>query len=281
MEHLTLPPWKRGAQAAQPPVGFKTTAEKAIGFLTTLKIPEGPKAGQPLTLAPFQEHFVNGALDDAINVAALSIGRGNAKTALSSGIALGALLGIWDDQPRREILLAARSRDQAAIAWNFVAGFAEALSEDVRGKLVFRRAPRLEIEYRTENGPHLLRAISADGKTALGTAPTLVLMDERGHWPLDRGDDLEHALLSGLGKRGGKGLIISTSASTDTHPFSVWLDNPSRASSFRNIGHHPAFLWTISKACGLRTRALNAASGPAWNGYKGRRNVPLHAAAPP
>lgn len=209
------PPWLTG-----------TDAQLAMRFLKTLQIPEGPKAGQPLTLAPFQETFVNGALAADINVACLSIGRGNAKTALSAGIALGSLIGVWDKQPRREILLAARSRDQAAIAWNFVSGFAQSLPEEERAKLVFRRAPRLEIEYRAEGGPHLLRAISADGKTALGSAPTLVLMDERGHWPLDRGDDLEHALLSGLGKRGGKGLLISTSASTDTHTFSQWLDNP-------------------------------------------------------
>lgn len=203
-----------------------TDAQLATRFLKTLQIPEGPKAGQPLTLAPFQEQFVNGALAAEINVACLSIGRGNAKTALSAGIALGSLMGVWDKQPRREILLAARSRDQAAIAWNFVAGFAQSLPEEERAKLQFRRAPRLEIEYRGEGGPHILRAISADGKTALGSAPTLVLMDERGHWPLDKGDDLEHALLSGLGKRGGKGLLISTSASTDTHTFSQWLDNP-------------------------------------------------------
>src|SRR3546814_21065550 len=49
-------------------------------------------------------------------------------------------------------------------------------------------------------------------------------MDERGHWPLDQGDALEHALLSGLGKRGGRALIISTSAPDDAHPFSKWLD---------------------------------------------------------
>src|SRR5262249_55901266 len=36
---------------------------------------------------------------------------------------------------------------------------------------------------------------------------------------------LEHALLSGLGKRGGRALIISTSAADDSHPFSKWLDD--------------------------------------------------------
>lgn len=201
-------------------------ASKAIQFMQSLRIPEGPKAGDPVKLAPFQREFVRGALDDAINIAVLSIGRGNAKTALSAGIALGSLLGVWDDQPKREVLIAARTRDQARIAWQFVAGFAASLPEDIQAQLIFRRSPRLEIEFEGDGGGHFLRALAADGKSALGSAPTLVLMDERGHWPLDRGDDLEHALLSGLGKRGGRSLIISTSAADDTHPFSRWIDDP-------------------------------------------------------
>jgi phage terminase large subunit-like protein len=54
----------------------------------------------------------------------------------------------------------------------------------------------------------------------------MALLDERGHWALDKGDELEAALLSGLGKRGGRALIISTSAPDDTHPFSKWIDDP-------------------------------------------------------
>ena len=50
---------------------------KAIRFLESLSIPEGPKAGQAVKLAPFQKQFVKGALADGVNVACLSIGRGN------------------------------------------------------------------------------------------------------------------------------------------------------------------------------------------------------------
>ena len=137
-------------------------------------------------------------------------------------MALGALLGAWDGQPRREIVLAARTRDQARVAWNFVASFARSL--EIPSQLEIRRQPRYEIEFTGDGGGHVLRAIAADGKSALGLAPTFVLMDERGHWMTDQGNDLEHALLSGLGKRGGRALIISTSAPDDTHPFSRWLD---------------------------------------------------------
>ncbi len=196
----------------------------AIRFLETLSIPEGPKAGEQLKLAPFQKKFVRGALADGVQVAVLSIGRGNAKTALSAGIALGAVMGKWDDQPRREIIIAARTRDQGRIAFDFIVGFMRSLSGDEQKLFTVRRSPRLEIEYEGDGGGHYIRVIAADGKSALGSAPTLVLMDERGHWAADQGDDLEHALMSGLGKRGGRALIISTSAPSDAHPFSVWLD---------------------------------------------------------
>ncbi|MGJ8586975.1 MAG: terminase TerL endonuclease subunit [Yoonia sp.] len=199
-------------------------SSKAIRFLETLCIPEGPKAGERIKLAPFQRQFVKGALATGVNVAVLSIGRGNAKTALSAGIALGAVMGKWDTQPRREILIAARTRDQARIAFDFVVGFMRSLSDDEQKLFTVRRSPRLEIEYEGDGGGHFIRAIAADGKSALGSAPTLVLMDERGHWAADQGDALEHALLSGIGKRDGRALIISTSAADDAHPFSVWLD---------------------------------------------------------
>lgn len=200
-------------------------AAKAIRFLESLSVPEGTRAGRRLKLAQFQKSFVRGALAPNTTAAALSVGRGNGKSALSAGLALGELLGVWDKQPRREILLAARTRDQAQVAWNFAAGLSQSLPVEQQEQLKFRRGSKLEIEYAGDGGG-LLRVIAADGKSILGSAPTLALLDERGHWERDRGDSLEHALLSGLGKRGGRALIISTSAADDSHPFSKWLDEP-------------------------------------------------------
>lgn len=211
----------------------------ATRFLTSLEVPVGPLAGRKLKLAPFQREFVKGALADDTRVAVLSVGRGNGKSALSAGLALGALLGVWDKQPAREILLAARTRDQAQIAWQYAAGLARSLPDEIQARLTYRRSPRLEIEYDDGEGePHLLRAIAADGKNALGASPTLVLMDERGHWPVDQGDALEAALLSALGKRGGRGILISTSADSDAHPFSRWLDE--EAEGVYRQEHRPA-----------------------------------------
>jgi phage terminase large subunit-like protein len=200
-----------------------SAATLAMRFLAKLEVGEGPLAGRKLKLAPFQRDFVKGALAPGTNAACLSVGRGNGKTALSAGLALGSLLGVWDTQPRREILIAARTRDQGRVAWLFVEGLSRCLPDEIRARMQFRRSPVLSV---TLDNEHEIRVLAADGKSALGTSPTLAILDERGHWAQDRGDALEHALLTGLGKRGGRALIISTSAPSDAHPFSRWLDEP-------------------------------------------------------
>ncbi|MGD9916918.1 MAG: terminase large subunit [Paenirhodobacter sp.] len=213
-------------------------AETVIGFLETLKIPEGPKAGEPLRLAEYQKAFVRGAMAPGIMVGCLSIGRGNAKTALSAGIALGSLMGVWDAQPRREILMAARNRDQAKTAFGFMVGFINGLSEEDQGLFTIRRGSRLEIEY-SANGEGLARCIAADGRSILGGAPTLAILDERAAWEREKGDRLEDAILSGLGKRDGRALIISTSAPDDANTFSRWLDEPPPGTFVQE--HRPPF----------------------------------------
>ena len=196
-------------------------ARDAISFISGLKVPEGPRAGRRIRLAPFQRDFIAGALAAKTDVAVLSVGRGAGKTALSAGLGLAHLVGVTDRQPRREVILAARTRDQAKIAWTFVMGLTHSLPEDMRGRFKFRRSPVLEIEYA---GEHVVRCIAADAKGALGAGPTMVLLDERAAWPADRGDELEAALLTATGKRGARTLIISTSAPDDANTFSRWLD---------------------------------------------------------
>lgn len=211
------------------------SAAKAIRFLQTLEVPEGPLAGRKVKLAPFQKAFIKGALAKGTDTAVLSVGRGAGKSALSAGLALGHLLGITDTQPRREVIIAARTRDQAKIAWQFMGGMARSLPEQQQAALKFRRSPVLEIEF---EGEHVARCIASDGKGALGAGPTMLLMDERAAWPADKGDELEAALLTATGKRGAKTIIISTSAPDDVNAFSRWLDEE-RDGVFRQE-HRPA-----------------------------------------
>ena len=238
--------------------GKKSAAEKAIAFIEKLRIPEGPLAGKPLKLAKFQKDFVTGALDPENMVGVLSIGRGNAKTALSSGIALASLTGELDDQPKREIIFAARNRDQAKIAFGFLCGFIESLPEEEQALFKIRRGQRLEVEY-SGNGGGLARCIAADGKSVLGGAPNLAILDERAAWEREKGDSLENSILSGLGKRGGRALIISTSAPDDANTFSKWLDEPPPGTYVQE--HRPAFGLPADDAASLLVANPGASEG--------------------
>jgi phage terminase large subunit-like protein len=200
-------------------------ARAALRFLSRLTIPEGRLAGKPFRVARFQRQFVTGAFSRGTSVAVLSIGRGNAKTALSAGLSLGHLMGEILPQPKREILFAARNRDQAKTAFQFLVGFIEHLPAEERARFWIRRGQRLEVETDL-NGGGLARVIPADGKSILGGAPTLALLDERAAWEPEKGQQLENAVLSGLGKRDGRALLISTSAPDDSNAFSRWIDEP-------------------------------------------------------
>ena len=215
-------------------------AERALHFLELLHIPEGRTAGKPLRLAEFQRKFVRGALADGVMVGLLSIGRGNAKTALSAGLSLAELVGALHPapQPKREIIFAARNRDQARTAFNFLVGYIQGLPEEEQALFTIRRGSKLEVEFEG-NGGGLARVIAADGKSILGGAPTLAVLDERAAWERDKGDNLENAILSGLGKRDGRALIISTSAPNDANTFSRWINEPPPGTYVQE--HRPAF----------------------------------------
>ncbi len=201
-------------------------AAAAIRFIESLKVSHGRKAGSRLKLLQFQREFVKNALRRDVLYAILSIARGNGKTPLCSAIALFELIHGITKQNQREIILAAKVRDQSKVAFNYCVGFCESLPDEIRSKLIYRRGPTLEIEYKGNGGPHILRAIAASGANILGASPTLCLLDEVSAWPLDQGQQLESALLSGLGKRDGKAFLLSTSASWDGAPFSKWIDEP-------------------------------------------------------
>jgi phage terminase large subunit-like protein len=201
-------------------------AKAAVEFLESLRVTEGPRAGKPVRLAPFQRSWVKKSLAKRNQIGILSVARGGGKSTLAAGLALGHLTGAWGAEPRRQIIIAARSRDQARIAWQHAASFAETLPDELRERIQLKRSPRLELEFHADDGPHTIAAIAADSRTALGLAPSLVICDERAAWPEGRGEDLEQSLVTSLDKRDGRLLMISTSAPNDQHAFSRWIDEP-------------------------------------------------------
>lgn len=141
---LSLSRKKSGARASK-------EAAAALRFLRRLTVPEGRRAGKPLRLATFQKDFVRGAFAKDVGIALLSIGRGNAKTALAAGLSLGHLMGEIAPQPKREIIFAARNRDQARTAFAFLVGFIEGLDDDEQEAVAEMATNRNRAEKDLEN----------------------------------------------------------------------------------------------------------------------------------
>lgn len=210
---------------------MKSEADKAIAAIERLPVPQGRLAGDPIKLAAYQRRFIEGALADNVTVGVWSIGRGNAKTATAAALAVTHLIGCWGVQPQREVVIAGRTKEQASTAFRFAQTFLDNLPDELVtfGKVQVREHPHFSLKIEADDGPHELKAISADGKSALGGAATLVICDERAAWRPGRGEEMEAALLTSLGKRDGRMLIISTSAPDDANSFSQWCDAPPTA----------------------------------------------------
>ncbi len=257
-------------------ISGKSPGIRAIQFLTLLSIPEGKRAGKPLKLAEFQRKFVKGTFAKGVMVGVLSIGRGNAKTALSAGLAMAEMVGALQEhpQPKREVIVAARNRDQARTAFNFVLGFIQGLPPADQSLFTIRRGSKLEVECDCLGGG-LVRVIAADGKSVLGGAPTLAILDERAAWEREKGDGLENAIMSGLGKRDGRALIISTSAPDDANTFSRWLDDPPPGTYVQE--HRPGFGLPADDLASLLEANPGAAEGigstPEWLVSQARRAI--------
>src|SRR5699024_5261288 len=106
-------------------------ADLAIEAIERLPVPQGRMAGDNIKLAKYQSRFIRGALAADVSVGVWSIGRGNGKTATAAALALTHLIGAWDGQPQREVVIAGRTAEQASIAFAFAQTFLDSLPDDM------------------------------------------------------------------------------------------------------------------------------------------------------
>ena len=93
-----------------------------LSYLSGLTVSQGRLAGQPFTVLPWQRRFARGAFASGTQSAALSVARGNGKTALLSGIAAATLDGPLA-VPRGETVIVASSFEQSRIGFEHVIAF--------------------------------------------------------------------------------------------------------------------------------------------------------------
>ena len=226
---------KKRAPKEPPKPAKLTRAGRVMAFIERYCVaPEGEHVGKPIKLLPFQRRFIVDVYDNPAGTrrAYLSIGRKNAKSALTAMLVLAHLVGP-EMRANSQIVSGARSRDQAALIYQLaekMVMMSAALRSVVR---IIPSAKRLiGLPGNTE-----FRALSAEAGTAHGLSPALAILDEVGqvHGPSDAFID---AIQTAQGAHADPLLIaISTQAPGDADLFSVWLDDAARANDARIVSH--------------------------------------------
>ena len=192
------------------------------GYLAGLTLDDG----RPFELLPWERRFIDGAFG-VEGDAALSVARGNGKTALISAIACAVVAPAGPLHARRaEVVCAASSFSQGKIIFEDVVAYLQRLGHDLTDRRVWRRQDSQNaatIEFKATGAR--VRCIGSDPKRAHGLRPTLVLADEPAQWETAKRDAMVAALRTGLGKRPGSRLIaFGTRPADSEHWFSKMLD---------------------------------------------------------
>ena len=195
-----------------------------IAFLGTLELSGGDRDGEVFSVLPWEKRFIRGAFGQPGH-AALSVARGNGKSALVGGIATAV---VDPEGPlhgnRRECVCVASSFDQSRVIYEDVLSFLRARHDlsDRRRWRIQDSANRATVEYRLTGAR--VRTIGSDPAKAHGLRPALALLDEPSQWDAAKSDRMLAAIRTGLGKvPASKMISLGTRPASDTHWFARQL----------------------------------------------------------
>lgn len=214
-----------------------TRAAAVSEWIGGLRVSQGPLAGQPFELLPWQRRFLRGALADDVFTGALTIARGGGKTTLGSAIGAAALSGPLA-QPRGEVVIVASTFQQAKIAFRHSLAFVEPLvrADSARFRIADSENASRILDRKTAVELH---AMSSNPRAAHGRAPHVVLADEPAQWAPASSNAMLAALRTALGKlEGSRLLAIGTRPADGSHWFARMLDGS--ADYAQSHAAHPA-----------------------------------------
>ena len=184
------------------PRGSKSSsvADALIPWLQTLVLSGGDRDGELLEVLEWQRAFLADALAPGVREAALSVARGNGKSALVAALATAV---VHPEGPlhgnRREVVVVASSFAQGRIVFDDVLAFlGREVRERGRGFRLQDSAQAASVEW-TATGARV-RCLGSDPGRLHGLRPWLVLADEPAQWPHGLADRMIAALRTSLGK---------------------------------------------------------------------------------
>ena len=175
---------------------------------------------------PWEKRFVKGDFVPGVRSAALSVARGNGKTATCSAIAAATVDGPLVQQ-QAECILVASSFTQSRIDFEHVLAFLRPVierdGEGKYGRFRIQDSSNTALIQDRRTGARV-RCIASDPRRAHGLAPALVLADEPAQWEPSKAEKMLAALKTGLGKIPGSRLVaLETKPDDPDHWFSKML----------------------------------------------------------
>ena len=202
----------------------KPLSARLLAFMETLEVTQGPFAGQPLKVLPWQRKFVAGAFRDGITDGYLTIARAAGKTTLLAGLALAYVVCPEIRRRREEVCVVAASSDQAAILFEHALAFGQDALNDRKQYRVANSTAERSILHKGTGAR--LRVLSSDPRRAHGLAGALFIQDEMTQWPSHSRDAMIAAIRTARGKISNSRVVtIGTRPAAETHPFARGLDS--------------------------------------------------------
>lgn len=186
--------------------------DRCLKFIAALKHFKGRSAGNPFILEPWQEFIVaniigfywRGSTIRRFTVSYIEVSRKNGKTALAAALCMYFL--IWDGENGAEVDLAANSKEQAKIAFEFCEQFAQQLDKQQTDLKCYR--DRITFSLTVSK----LHVFAADDSKLDGFNASFALLDE---YHAAKNTRLRDVLKSSMGQRANPHLCTITTAGFD------------------------------------------------------------------
>lgn len=173
-------------------------------------------------LLAWERRFVAGVMSPGVTVGALSMSRGNGKTALCGALAASVLHPEGDfHAPGREVVCVAGSHGQARLIFEDVLRIVDPPAGRTEWK-IWNQLGGARIEHLASGAR--VRCLGSDPRRAHGIRPWLAILDEGAQWPSATGEKMVAALQTSLGKvEGSRMIAIGTRPDSPSHWFARLL----------------------------------------------------------
>ena len=186
--------------------------DRCLNFISMLKHFKGKSSGHPFILKPWQQTIVanifgfywKGTNDRRFSSSYIEVSRKNGKTALAAALCMFALIA--DGEDGAEVDLAANSREQAKIAFEFCFEFAKQL--DPSGKYLTSHLKGIKFNVNASQ----LKVFAADASKLDGFNASFGLIDE---YHAAKNSKVRDVIKSSMGMRQNPHLCTITTAGFD------------------------------------------------------------------